>query len=296
MSRKRDAGGRPRNRVAVPERGRRIDAYVRKRWSQWLTAILENAGIARDDLARELATNPEDKQTWPRGLVRRWLNQDPTDKDSVTVSSANAYAVGEALFTLSVPTCGHEAVFMAGHIPAYIGSLEYVAESDALTAARLAMLPRMRCVQPSGIAHIEDAFESAVAQARDQMDELLKARPPKELREAWDRYQQRKPIPIRKAEGLAAALDARQKSTLEEACNIAGAQSIHPDMAARLALEILASWALSLWIPNIERDRLQAIAYAYEDHEYAVRQTHRNSYYELFGPPKNTAKMKGQKA
>jgi hypothetical protein len=253
---------------------------VRERWSRWLTFILEGAGISRDDLARELAEHPDDKQTWPRALVRRWLTQDATDETSVTVSSANAYETGEALRHLGVPTCGHEAIAMAGHIPAYIGSLEYVAELDALAAAKLAILPRVRWVHASGIAHLDAAFERAVAQACNQMDELLRTKHPRELRAAWDRYQQRKPIPGRKA-GVAGALDALLKSRLEEACNIAGAQSVPPGLAARLALEILTSWALTLRIPSGERDRLQAIASAYEDHDYAVRLVFRNSYDEL---------------
>jgi hypothetical protein len=285
VSSKKDAGGRPRNRIAVPERGERIDPFVRERWARWLTVVLENTGISRDDLARALATNPDDKQTWPRALVRRWLNQE------VTVSSANAYEVGEALFKLGVGTCGHEAVFMSGHLPAYIGSLEYVAEIDALTATKLAVLPRVRWAQTSGLTHPDADLENVVAQACDQMDEALKARHPRELRAAWDRYQQRRPILGRKA-GIPGALDALLKSRLEEAWSIAAAPSVPPGMAARLALEVLTSWALALRLPAGERERLQGIADAYEDHDYVVRRELRS--YRIL-PALEAMKKRGKK-
>lgn len=105
-----------------PERGKLVDGLVRPRWAEWLEAQLGGNHLGPDDLARELASNPADMQTWPRDRVRRWLRR------SVTVSVAGAFETGSALAKLAVPTCGPEALFASGHLAAFIAWLEYLGD------------------------------------------------------------------------------------------------------------------------------------------------------------------------
>lgn len=245
------SSGRPRKRREVVERGKRIDGFVRPRWARWLRLVesaLESKGLGRDDLAREIASNPADMQTWPRAGVRRWIHGE------VTITTAAAYDVGEALKRLGVGTCGIEALYASGHIAAYIGALEYLAPADPLLAAGLAVLPRLRWEIGAGL---DKKFRRYVDEANNGMHVLLERDYDEAaMREAWDRFRERRPLPD------------ESPSIVTDAYNVAGAPLIPIEQAERIALDLLGTWALELLPAGIERDGLQRALDVWEDHVY----------------------------
>lgn len=99
--------------------------------------VMSDYGITLERLAQELATDHDDKQTWPRSQVNAWVSAE------ITVSGDGAFKAGDALRRLGANVCGPEAVFASGHYPAFIAFLVHLAtkKGGVFVAARLAILP-----------------------------------------------------------------------------------------------------------------------------------------------------------
>jgi hypothetical protein len=171
----------------APERGRRIDSFVRRRWANWLpTAGLGSAQpIEPDVLAKALAGKPADIQSWPRSRVRRWL------EGTITVSAEGAFETGAALVHMGVPVSAMEAVFAAGHIAAFTELLALIAAEDPDAAATMAILPFAafgfdhlnQPLAPNGQTRkLGEVSELALAELRGR------SWPHEAFQRAWDRY------------------------------------------------------------------------------------------------------------
>jgi hypothetical protein len=244
----------------APERGARIDGFVRERWARWLRGILTRSSIRPMSLACKLAVDQANVQRWPRALVFKWLNAE------VTVSARNAYEAGSALWELGARVSGPEAVFAAGHVPAFIGFLDLFAieKEHARDAAWLAVLPwaayafgtmaSFDTMHVEGnIAYMLPVSKSAFAELR----QLSSAEP--EFCKVWFRYQQGKRPRRQAATYYDHAIDCAYRAAAEP--------GIPPDRAADVAFSYLADWLPSLHLSSADFHRLWKYVKAYEEYQ-----------------------------
>lgn len=242
--------------VRAPERGARIDGFVRKRWAFWLRSVLPDYHIELDSLAEALATVPGDKQTWQRSRVRRWLNFE------ITVSADGAFSSGAALARLKVPVSGPEALFAAGHMPAFIDFVRYLVAAGSVdqVAAAIAILP----FSAYAFGTLDDPTAATVTgQNYTRMHRVsvkafgeLRSRswPHSTFDQAWKQYAQRKPREQRKSDWA-----------MESAYNLAASSSIDPQNAIAFAFPLIAEWVSGLDIGRKELERLFGFADAFEE-------------------------------
>ena len=91
-------------------------ALTRPFWAAWLAAIQAGHPEVTDAvLVRELAERPDDRDSHPRALLRRWQQQNGT------ISASNAARVGEALRTLGVSwSCAALGLYAARHYAEFL--------------------------------------------------------------------------------------------------------------------------------------------------------------------------------
>ncbi len=209
--------------------------------------------IKFNDLACELAKDREDVQTWPRDRVRRWLNEE------ITVSADGAFKAGAALARLDGPVSGPEAVFAAGHLPAFLAFVEYLGaeEGAAEVAASLAIL--MFAAYAFGIPSVTlKSGDAMLSVSRNALDELrTRSWPQNTFKVAWDRYCQGK-VPQRERRTV-------YDVAIVRAYESAAIPGVGPDLAVYLAFPFVAEWLLALPVRASELKRLLEIAGAFEE-------------------------------
>ena len=110
--------------------------FIRLRWATWLMRAITKARTSQTSLARELASDQENLDTWPRTRLREWL------RGARTVDVELAFRVGKALQLNGHPyATGLLAVFAAGYIGDVYAALRNIVltEPDArvLECARI---------------------------------------------------------------------------------------------------------------------------------------------------------------
>lgn len=222
------------------ESGRRTAGFVRHRFSQWLTEVaLPNAGWARNDLAKALATDPSDVQSWPRRRVQGWLN------GTTTVSVRGAFDVGDKTL---LGACGPDVVFIAGHLAPFVGLLEYIADDpeSKLSLPPIAILPFIAHA-PMFAGPFDPMGSSAYKPYSDEAIALLRGTkwPHAAFRRALKRFQAR--------ESVAPLTSTYEKWPLEQAYGVA-ASTPSLDEAADVVLLYVADWVASTvgWSDDLE--------------------------------------------
>jgi hypothetical protein len=242
----------------APERGARIDGFVRGRWAFWLRRILGKNGLNRNQLARILAEDPNNVQTWPRALVTKWLNAE------VTVSADRAYKVGTALLKLGAKVSGPEAVFAAGHVPAFIGFLDLLATEDggAPIAAGFAVLPWAAYAfgaTDTETLRVEGSTKFMLPVAQDALGELseLSVAAPDLLNNAWSGYQRGR-SPRHSGTYFDYAIDRAYRAAAEP--------TVPPGQASKFAFSYLADWLAGLHLSSSKTARLWKYVDSYEEY------------------------------
>jgi hypothetical protein len=218
----------------------RTAGFVRARFSQWLCEVaLPYAGLGRNDLAKALATDPSDVQSWPRRRVQGWLD------GTTTVSVRGAFDVGDKSL---LSACGLEVVFIAGHLAPFIGLLEYIADDleGKSSLPSIAILPFVayapmfaRSLDPMGSIEFKPYSDDALKLLRET------AWPRKTFRRAMERFQA--------YESVAPLTSTYEKWPLEQAYMIARSTP-SLDEAADVVLPYIAEWVASTvaWSDNLE--------------------------------------------
>lgn len=218
----------------------RTAGFVRARFSQWLREIaLPYAGLGRNDLAKALATDPSDVQSWPRRRVQGWLN------GTTTVSVRGAFDVGDKSL---LGACGPEVVFIAGHLAPFVGLLEYIADDpeSKLSLPSIAILPFVAYARMFA-GPFDPMGSTAYEPHSDEALELLQltAWPHVAFRRALQRFQAR--------ESVAPLTSTYEKWPLDQAYRVA-MSTPSLDEAADVVLPYIAEWVASTvaWSDNLE--------------------------------------------
>jgi hypothetical protein len=196
--------------------------------------------LTRNDLAKALATDPDDVQSWPRRRIQRWLDR------QITVSVRGAFDVGEKCPQLAA--CGPEVVFIAGHLAPFVGLLEYIADDEECRSSlpSIAILP---FVTYGRLFASEDDMIRGVNVKRytDDAWALLKGTewPHAAFRRALRRFQAR--------ESVAPLTSTYEKWALEQAYRVA-TSTPNLDEAADFILLYIAEWVASTvgWSESFE--------------------------------------------
>lgn len=200
---------------------------------------LPDAGLGRNDLAKALATDPSDVQSWPRRRVQGWLN------GTTTVSVRGAFDVGEKSL---LGACGPEVVFIAGHLAPFIGLLEYIADDpeSKLSLPLIAILPFV-AFAPMFAGPFDPLGSIAYKPYSDEALKLLKvtAWPHTAFRRALQRFEAR--------ESVAPLTSTYEKWPLEQAYGVA-TSTPSLDEAADVVLHYVADWVASTvgWSDDLE--------------------------------------------
>lgn len=101
-----------------------VRIHVSSRCAPWLSGILKRGGIGEAELTKAMRSDPEDRDTAPRKMVKRWL------APGSFISAYKAFEVGQALAKIPsvIPATGG---LMALH------AVGYFAESLAMSFAML---------------------------------------------------------------------------------------------------------------------------------------------------------------
>lgn len=238
----------------------RTAGFVRARFSQWLLEVaLPHAGMDRNALAKALATEPSDVQSWPRRRVQGWLD------GTTTVSVRGAFDVGDKSL---LGTCGPEVVFIAGHLAPFVGLLEYIADDPEGRSSlpAIATLPFV-AYAPMFAPAFDPMASSEFKPYSDEALGLLQETkwPHEAFRRALRRLQAR--------ESVAPLTSAFEKWPLEQAY-ISARSTPSLDEAADDVLRHIAEWVATVgWSDNLEQ-----LALAYERFSLVRRAERRRSH------------------
>jgi hypothetical protein len=263
-----------RTKARPPERGKRIDSFARQRWANWLPMAGVGSLIDPDALAQELASDPTDRQSWPRSRVRRWRNGD------VTVSADGAFKAGAALVRLGAPVSAPEALFASGHAPAFLEFLAMLAVEDAGTAASLAILPSAAFVFGSiNPIHMEvtGEWQRMGVLAKQALLELrTRAWPHAAFQSAWDRY-------VRGQTALRGEPTSYAQTGIVTAYDITASPHAPPRHALEFSFPFIVDWVIGLPIEPAALAELMPVAEEIERFVLSRRHGFRRAFLHLIG-------------
>jgi hypothetical protein len=141
---------------------RQVHEFVRPRWSRWLQAALDLAGMTDRELGACLVktrgTNPTGSYT---KLVRRWIHE------AVTPESATVFEVGQAIREHGLPWCsGVVSLYAAGYIGDAYGLIYYAASTNEVDDDRDGL-------EPDGLDRSRAAATALVLPALAFQDSLV---------------------------------------------------------------------------------------------------------------------------